>query len=84
MCTNCFETEIRSFVDSSAWNKFDIELSAKLGAGFLKQIRFKPDGQRDRDDGIYIYKCASCGQKWKMKDTLYNLEGAYFRRNNVL
>jgi hypothetical protein len=59
-----------------------LELTKKLGAGKLKQISFRPDALRDKNDGVYIYKCLSCGQKWKMRDQLYgdDLNGAFFRK----
>jgi hypothetical protein len=84
MCKDCFEYEIKSFQDKLSWDKFDLELTKKLGTGKLKQDKFVGDGQRDKDDGFYIYKCESCGQKWKLKDALYDLKGAYFQKESWL
>jgi hypothetical protein len=84
MCKDCFEYEIKSFQDKTTWDKFDLELTKKLGTGKLKQEKFVGDGQRDKDDGFYIYKCESCGQRWKLKDALYDLTGAYFLKKSWL
>lgn len=68
MCENCFITERRSFPDEKAWTSFDLELTKKLGEGKMKNVKFVHDGERDKDDGQYIYECVTCGEKWKMKD----------------
>lgn len=64
--------------------QFCLELTKKLGAGKLKQEKFVSDEQRDKDDGVYIYKCESCGQRWILNDALYDLTGAYFLKKRWL
>lgn len=81
MCENCFKDEIKYFLTKEEWDQFDLDLTRKLGSGKLKQVGFKPDRERDKDDGVYFYQCHSCGQKWMLKDALFDLEGAYLLRN---
>lgn len=83
MCDNCFMTEIKSFPDEATWNSFDLELTKKLGQGKMKNIKFVNDGQRDKDDGQYIYECLTCGEKWKMKDPDNAFRGYFLKLSTV-
>jgi hypothetical protein len=83
MCENCFIYEIKFFPDETAWTSFDFELTKKLGQGKMKNIKFVNDGQRDKDDGHYIYECLTCGEKWKMKDPDNAFRG-YFLKLSTL
>jgi hypothetical protein len=83
MCDNCFLAEIKSFPDETTWTSFDLELTKKLGQGKMKNIKFVHDGQRDKDDGQYIYECLACGEKWKMKDPDNAFRG-YFLKLSTL
>ena len=82
MCKDCFVEEITSFPNKDTWLKFDLDLTKKIADGKLKQETFVSDGKRDKDDGFYIYNCGSCGQKWKLKDALYDLTGSFFIKMN--
>lgn len=83
MCDNCFTTERKSFPDAKTWTSFDLELTKKLGEGKMRNIKFVQDGQRDKDDGQYIYECLTCGEKWKLKDPDNAPEG-YFLKLSTL
>ena len=78
MCENCFENEI-VFRDLDHWRDFDLELTKKLGAGKLLSIEFQGDGKFDKDDGLYIYQCTACNEKWKLRDPINN-QGGWFLR----
>jgi hypothetical protein len=79
MCENCFLNETE-FKDRKHWENFDLELSKKLGAEKLVPLYFKNDGVHDKDDGLYIYKCTSCNEKWKLRDPVdYNGRGWFLR-----
>jgi hypothetical protein len=83
MCDNCFRTEIKSFPDETTWISFDLELTKKLGEGKMQNIKFVNDGQRDKDDGQYIYECLSCGETWKMKDPDNAFRGYFLKLSTV-
>ena len=83
MCDNCFTTERKSFPDEKTWTSFDLKLTKKLGEGKMKNIKFVQDGQRDKDDGQYIYECLTCGEKWKLKDPDNAFRG-YFLKLSTL
>ena len=83
MCDDCFKTEIKSFPDETTWNSFDLDLTKKLGEGKMKNIEFINDGQRDKDDGVYIYECLTCGEKWKMKDPSNAFRGYFLKLSMV-
>lgn len=79
MCNNCFEIEYNSFPSEKEWLIFDLELTKKLGSQKMKYLEFKNDGKRDKDDGVYIYECLICNQKWKLKDPDYSFRGYFFK-----
>jgi len=79
MCNNCFETEYNSFPSEKEWLDFDLELTKKLGSNKMKNLDFKHDGKRDKDDGEYIYECLTCKQKWKLKDPDYSFRGYFLK-----
>ena len=79
MCEDCFIEEV-VFRDREHWDKFDLELSKKLGAEKLVPLGFNNDGVYDKDDGLYIYKCTSCKQKWKLRDPVDNNGNGWFLR----
>lgn len=83
MCDNCFTTEIQSFPDAKSWTTFDLELTKKLGQGKIKDVKFVHDGQRDKDDGQYIYECMTCGEKWKLKDPDNAFRGYFLKLSTV-
>ena len=83
MCDNCFTAEIKFFPDETSWTSFDLELTKKLGQGKMKNTKFVHDGQRDKDNGQYIYECLACGEKWKMKDPDNAFRG-YFLKLSTL
>ena len=74
MCPNCFENEFKSYPTERDWLEFDFSLTKKLGSNKMRNLEFRPDGQRDKDDGEYIYECMDCRQKWKLKDPAIPLE----------
>ena len=80
MCSDCFEKEYTAFPTENEWLEFDLELTKKLGSNKMQNTDFRPDVKRDKDDGIYIYKCNSCGQKWKLKDPDYSFRGYFLRK----
>lgn len=75
MCPNCFEKEYKAFPSEKVWQEFDLLLTKKLGSNRMKQIEFRSDGKRDKDDGEYIYKCLVCGEKWRLKEPDYSFRG---------
>jgi len=79
MCEDCFLSEYKSFPSYNGWLNFDLELTKKLGSGKMSFVEFSPDGIREKDDGDYIYKCASCQQHWQLKEPDNALRG-YFKR----
>ncbi|RKD85040.1 hypothetical protein [Mangrovibacterium diazotrophicum] len=79
MCKHCFDNEFPSFPSEDDWLKFDLELTKKLGSDKMKQIEFRPDGIRDKDDGEYIYQCNFCHEKWKLKDPDYSFRGYFMK-----
>lgn len=79
MCSNCFETEYNSFPSEKEWLEFDLQLTRKLGSNKMKNLEFKRDGKRDKDDGKYIYECLTCKQKWKLKDPDYSFRGYFLK-----
>lgn len=68
MCDNCFTIEIKKFKDLEHWTAFDLELSQKLAEGKLKQIRVVSRWRQDEEEILYVYQCATCGQKWKLEE----------------
>lgn len=83
MCDNCFKSEIQSFPDEKSWITFDLELTKKLGQGKMRDLKFVHDGQRDKDDGQYIYECMTCGEKWKLKDPDNACRGYFLKLSTV-
>ncbi len=79
MCDDCFTKEFTSFPTEKDWLEFDLELTKRLGNGKIKYLEFKADGERDKDDGQYIYVCETCHQKWKLKDPDYAFRGYFLR-----
>ena len=79
MCNECFNDEINSFPSEKDWLEFDLNLSKKLGNGKMKNIDFRRDNKRDKDDGEYIYVCQYCQQKWKLKDPDYSFRGYFLK-----
>ncbi|GGG90087.1 hypothetical protein GCM10007415_25590 [Parapedobacter pyrenivorans] len=79
MCEDCFLSEHRSFLSCNEWLNFDLELTKKLGTGSMSFVKFRHDGIRDKDDGDYVYKCASCQQSWRLKEPDHALRG-YFKK----
>lgn len=79
MCNNCFEREYNSFPSEEDWLAFDLELTKKLGSNKMKNLEFRRDGKRDKDDGDYIYECLVCKQKWKLKDPDYSFRGYFLK-----
>ncbi len=45
----------------------------------MKNVEFKLDGKRDKDDGEYIYECLVCGEKWKLKEPDYSFRGYFLQ-----
>jgi hypothetical protein len=79
MCPNCFEEEISSFSSEREWQSFDLLLTKKLGGNKMKKVEFRPDGERDKDDGEYIYKCLTCGERWRLKEPDYSFRGYFLK-----
>jgi len=79
MCENCFLNEV-IFENREQWERFDLELSKKLGAEKLIPLGLNNDGVVDKDDGLYVYKGATCHEKWKLRDPVdYNGRGWFLR-----
>jgi len=45
----------------------------------MKNLEFKHDGKRGKEDGEYIYECLTCKQKWKLKDPDYSFRGYFLK-----
>jgi len=78
-CDTCFVNEYSLFDSEKKWLEFDLELTKKLGSDKMKYLKFKNDGKRDKDDGVNIYECTNCKQKWKLRDPDYSDRG-YFKK----
>jgi hypothetical protein len=79
MCNNCFEREFNSFLSEKEWLDFDLKLTKKLVSNKMKNLEFKREGTRDKDDEEYIYECLTCKQKWKLKDPDYSFRGYFLK-----
>lgn len=79
MCNSCFTAEIKSFPDEKTWTSFDFDLTKKLGQGKMRNFKFINDGQRDKDDGEYIYECLTCREKWKLRDPDHAFRGYFLK-----
>lgn len=79
MCYDCFDKEYTSFPSEKEWLEFDLDLTQKLGSNKMKNLEFKRDGIRDKDDGEYTYECLTCKQKWKLKDQDYSFKGYFLK-----
>jgi hypothetical protein len=59
MCENCWTGEVNAFEDERSWTEFNVILAGKLEDGVVSYNSVNHEHS--------IYKCASCGEAWKLK-----------------
>ena len=71
MCRDCFLQEPRDIVVGPAWDSFQLTLTTKIALGQLLKSVYSTDYLRGREDTVYAYLCAGCGQQWWVREPWY-------------